>query len=140
MKKILLIDDDIDDAGIFREALEEIDPSVNFHHFDDGNEAIQALSNRHIPLPHLILLDINMPSISGWDCLKQFKKMDDLLTIPVIVYTTSSRSREVQLATGLGAMGLITKPDDYKKLKEIIATILVTPVEELPKTLPDLKS
>jgi CheY-like chemotaxis protein len=140
MKRIVLIDDDLDDAGLFREALEEVDASASVHFFDDGVEAIHALSNHLVPLPDLIFLDINMPSMNGWDCLNRLKEIENLTAIPVIMYTTSSNVREKEKTKQQGSAGLITKPDNYKRLKEIISAILITPVEELSKTLQELKS
>jgi CheY-like chemotaxis protein len=139
-RKILLIDDDMDDAGLFKEALEEINPSTDFHYYHDGKEAIDALTNKHIPKPDLVLLDINMPSISGWDCLTRFKKSEYLAAIPIIMYTTSSQGKEKDMAINMGAIGFITKPYDYKNLKGLIASILNTPLENLPQALHQFKS
>lgn len=135
MRKVLLIDDDIDDGGLFREALEEVDASTHLDFFDDGKAALLALANGHVLLPEVIFLDINMPSINGWDCLHEIKKINSLANTPVIIYTTSSTSHEKVKANNLGAAGLITKPDDYNQLKDIIATVLATPVHDLSQAL-----
>jgi CheY-like chemotaxis protein len=135
MKSILLIDDDRDDTELFKEAVENIDPTISFYSFDDGNEAIEALVTEGISLPDMVFLDINMPSVSGWDCLRRLKKTDALRGIPVIMYTTSSLTREKEIAYDLGASGFITKPEDYKALKEMVNVILSAPSEKLPQAL-----
>lgn len=138
-RRILLIDDDTDDAGLFKEALEDIDPSTEFRYYHDGNEAIEALSNQHIPMPDLILLDINMPTISGWDCLKSIKAHETLAPIPVLMYTTSSQHKEKEMAFTLGAIGFVTKPYEFKHLKQLIASLIKTPAEKLSQALKDNK-
>lgn len=135
MKKILLIDDDRDDTELFREALQDVSPASGFQGFDDGNEAIRALTTQRVPLPDLIFLDINMPAVSGWECLRRFKKTEALAAIPVIMYTTSTLPREKEIAQDLGAAGFITKPTDFKMLKRIVQTILHAPSEQLSQAL-----
>ena len=124
MRSILLIDDDKDDAELFKEALEEVSPAVNFYYFNDARRALEELSGQSVPLPDIIFLDINMPVISGWECLTKFKKTKHLSAIPVVMYTTSSLARERQIAQDLGATGFITKPNDYNLLKELLAKTL----------------
>ena len=124
MKQILLIDDDRDDAELFKEALSEIDASIAFEHCEDSKEGLKTLLHRRNGLPDMIFLDINMPIVSGWQCLTEFKKTEHLKTIPVIMFTTSSQPKEKQLAEELGANGFITKPSEFKSLKSLLASIL----------------
>ncbi len=138
MNRILLIDDDMDDAGLFREALEEVNPAIGFQYYFDGNDALQALSDKRISYPDLIFLDINMPSLSGWECLDGLKTQSDLADIPVVMYTTSSNPKEKEKAEAMGAAGFITKPHDYRSLKGVIGLVVNTPVESLGAVLSSL--
>lgn len=124
MKQILLIDDDRDDAELFKEALSELDDSIGFEHYEDSKEGLRTLLERHNSLPDIIFLDINMPVVSGWQCLTEFKKSEHLKDIAVIMFTTSSQPRERELAKELGAEGFITKPSDYKTLKTMLASVI----------------
>ena len=124
MKQILLIDDDRDDAELFKEALSELDGSIGFEHYEDSKEGLRTLLERRNGLPDIIFLDINMPLVSGWQCLTEFKKSDHLKDIAVIMFTTSSQPRERELAKELGAEGFITKPSDYKTLKTMLASVI----------------
>jgi CheY-like chemotaxis protein len=124
MRQILLIDDDRDDAELFREALSEINSSIGFEHFEDSKNGLKLLLEQQTNLPDLIFLDINMPIVSGWQCLTEFKKADHLKNIPVIMFTTSSQTREKQIAEDLGAAGFITKPSEYRLLKEMLTSVL----------------
>ena len=124
MKQILLIDDDRDDAELFKEALSELDASIGFEHYEDSKEGLRTLLERRNGLPDIIFLDINIPLVSGWQCLTEFKKSDHLKDIAVIMFTTSSQPRERELAKELGAEGFITKPSDYKTLKTMLASVI----------------
>ena len=124
MRQILLIDDDRDDAELFKEALSELDASIGFEHYEDSKEGLRTLLERHNSLPDIIFLDINMPVVSGWQCLTEFKKSEHLKDIAVIMFTTSSQQREKELAKELGAEGFITKPSDYKTLKTMLASVI----------------
>jgi CheY-like chemotaxis protein len=124
MKTILLIDDDEDDSDLFREAIGEVAPAINFLHFDDGKKAIRELVEQRTLTPDIIFLDINLPRISGWECLKQFKVENHLKAVPVIIYSTSSQPKEKETANQMGAAGFITKPDDYQELKSVLQKVL----------------
>jgi len=125
MKRVLLIDDDRDDAELFKEALFEINSSIVFEHYEDSKAGLKLLLEKQTDLPDLIFLDINMPIVSGWQCLTEFKKTEHLKHIPVILFTTSSQTKEKEIADELGAEGFITKPNEYKALKELLSSVVI---------------
>jgi CheY-like chemotaxis protein len=131
MRNIYLIDDDMDDVELFREALEEVNPSILLQYANDGYEAVRNLTERKDALPDLIFLDISMPIFNGLQCLASFKKDEQLKDLPVIMYTTSSQEREIRTARELGASAFVTKPNDFKVLKRLLALVLETPVDQL---------
>jgi CheY-like chemotaxis protein len=135
MQSIYLIDDDMDDVELFRDALEEVDPSVALQYANDGHEAVRNLTERKEALPDLVFLDISMPVFSGLQCLASFKKDEQLRNLPVIMYSTSSQEREIHLARELGAVAFVTKPNDFRLLKRILTLVLDTPVSQLPDAL-----
>lgn len=135
MQSIYLIDDDMDDVELFRDALEEVDPSVSLQYANDGHEAVRSLTQRTDKLPDLVFLDISMPVFSGLQCLASFKKDKQLRDLPVIIYSTSSQDREIKMAHELGALAFVTKPNDFRVLKRILTLILETPLADLPGVL-----
>ena len=124
MKQVMLIDDDRDDAELFKEALSEINSSIVLVYHQDSRAALKQLLDSRSDLPELIFLDINMPLVSGWQCLTEFKNSEHLKDIAVIMFTTSSQSREKEIAEELGAQGFITKPSDYETLKRLLSSII----------------
>ncbi|HET6255075.1 MAG TPA: response regulator [Puia sp.] len=135
MQSIFLIDDDMDDVELFREALEEVAPAVSLQFSNDGHEAVRSLAERKGALPDLVFLDISMPVFSGLQCLASFKKDELLRDVPVIMYSTSSQEREIKMARELGALAFVTKPNDFRLLKDILTIVLDTPVADLPEAL-----
>src|SRR4051812_42713633 len=119
-KFFLLADDDADDAELFGEALVSIEPPVEFYHVEDGEEVFNFLSKTTNKKPDLIFLDLNMPKMSGWQCLARLKNDIYFKDIPVIIYSTSSHQRDKEIAIELGAMGFLTKPSDFKLLKKLL--------------------
>jgi len=118
MKKIetiLLVDDDIDDREIFKEAMERVAPSVQCFSAVDGEDAMLILDSA-IFTPDLIFLDLNMPRLNGIQCLIEIKKNQKIKDIPVIIYSTSTLAKDVDETKELGASQYIVKPYGFPEL------------------------
>jgi len=137
-KLFLLADDDHDDAELFSEALSRVDSTITLQHVDNGTGVFEFLKNKANPQPDLIFLDLNMPKMSGWQCLAQLKNNPAYRDIPVIMYTTSSHYRDTEIALDLGAIGLVTKPSEFKTLKTIISSIVSNMHKDLSATVKEL--
>jgi CheY-like chemotaxis protein len=136
----LLVDDDSDDTSLFKEVLGEVNSSIIFHSAEDGQQAIQFLKSETSKLPDVIFLDLNMPRMSGKECLTQIKNDEKLHKIPVIMYTTSSQSKDIEETMQKGAICFITKPTNIKELKNILASIAGSVHNNLEKTLRNLSN
>lgn len=122
--KFLLIDDDPDDRELFSDAIEEVDRGIVCYIASDGKKAFAKLDNGEIALPDLIFLDINMPGLSGWDCLLKLKAHEVYSNIPVIMYSTSSSEADIARANSLGALWFFTKPLNFKELKKSLEIVI----------------
>lgn len=120
---LLVEDDDVDILSIER-AFKELNVSNPLIIRNNGEEALEYLNELDDEFPAFILLDLNMPRLSGLEFLKTYKAIDKVKWIPAIVLTTSANHRDVCEAYGNQAAGYIIKPlnfEDFKKaLKEII--------------------
>lgn len=119
--KLMLGDDDMDDIELFHEAVREIKPDAELIISNNGR---QLLSKLQTEVPAVIFLDINMPEMNGWECLRYLKHNDGLKHIPVVMYTTSSAKRDIEIARDMGAYKLVTKPDRFQELLTILSGIL----------------
>lgn len=123
-RKFFLIDDDRDDRELFAEALAAVDPNAVCVQAGDGEEALSKLDRMATDAPDIIFLDINLPAMTGWQCLDKLKASETSKDIPVIMYSTSSHLRDKNIARDMGALCLITKPNDYKEIKTVLSTVI----------------
>jgi len=119
-RPILLVDDDNADVMTVRRALDELNvPNELIHHFD-GENALKYLRKNANKVPCVILLDLNMPKMSGTDFLTAIKKDPQLRQIPVIILTISNGDTDRDKCFELCAAGYIVKPATYNGLLEAI--------------------
>ncbi len=121
---ILLADDDLDDCFMFEKALNELPIKANLQIVYDGDELLRDLSLKNNGLPNLIFLDLNMPRISGMDCLKVIKSSEELKRIPVVIFSTSMHDTLERKLIDVGARECIRKPSSFQDLKNVILKIL----------------
>lgn len=122
--EVLLADDDADDVMVIQMLFAEASPEHGINFVRNGEEVISYLRRegqwKKSPRPSLILLDLNMPKLDGFEVLKEIKADRDLCTIPVIVLSTSSADSDIQHAFQLGACSFITKPANFEKFRELM--------------------
>lgn len=123
LKPILLVEDDDVDTLTTRRALNDLKVTNKLIHTLDGEEALEYLRDGGNTKPCVILLDLNMPRINGFEFLKITKADDMLKIIPVVVLTTSEVNEDVVDSFGLGVAGYIVKPVDYKQFVEAMRTL-----------------
>jgi len=125
--EVLLVEDNPADADLTREALEASKLVLNLSVVVDGEQCIDFLrqSGRFsgVPRPDLILLDLNLPRISGREVLAEIKGDPGLRTIPVVVLTSSAAETDVVQSYDLGANCYITKPVDLNSFMSIVASV-----------------
>lgn len=125
--EILLVEDSPTDALLTREALTFARMRNVLHHVKDGDAALRFLRregvHRQAPRPSLILLDLNLPGLSGTEVLAAIKQDQSLRRIPVVVLTTSRAEADVLRAYGLHANCYIAKPVDFGKFAEVVRSI-----------------
>jgi CheY-like chemotaxis protein len=119
---IFYADDDPEDCELFTEAIRQIDPELQTIIAKDGREAMAFLEHTKV-LPNYIFLDINMPLVNGKKCLIEIKKNARLKSIPVIMYSTTSDTNEIQQFYKLGAHDFLIKPADFGILCDSLESI-----------------
>jgi len=121
--KVFLIEDDEDDQELFVMALLQINPSIDRTVLSGAYSALQALEKSEAD-PDLIFLDLNMPVMTGQQFLIEMRKKHPDMQIPIVVLSTSSNQATIDEAKALGARSFITKPNDFRELKNILQRIL----------------
>jgi two-component system, chemotaxis family, response regulator Rcp1 len=125
--EILLVDDNPADLDLFREALGACDPDVKIHTVPDGEEAIAFLYRsekfQFVTRPDLVVLDLNLPRKSGRAVLAVVKCDPALRTIPILVFTTSGNSTDINDCYDLGANCYVSKPDSLSDFRRTVHAI-----------------
>jgi CheY-like chemotaxis protein len=119
---------------MFCEALTSISSEIECDTVDNGKSLFDRLMH-HVKLPHIIFLDINMPVMNGWECLKRLKENSTYRHIPTVIYSTSSAKRDIGIAYSLGASLFLSKPEDFNDLHKILEIIATTPQNQLRERL-----
>lgn len=116
--KILLVEDNQADVWLFKEAFTALQIEHDLEIAEDGAQAIDLLENCvTLNRPDVILLDLNMPKVDGFQVLSFVRASPRLCSIPVIVLSTSRDQRDVRRAHELGANSYICKSvDDFVDL------------------------
>ncbi|MEM9444389.1 MAG: response regulator [Verrucomicrobiota bacterium] len=121
---ILIAEDDEDHAELLLYKLKSIETKTNPHFVHDGAEILQYLKNRNNPLPKLVILDLNMPKLSGLEVLEKIKSSESLFHIPVIILTTSDAKQDRIKAFKLSANSFLTKPMDFEDLSTMLTDLI----------------
>jgi CheY-like chemotaxis protein len=124
---ILLVEDDEDQAFLIRRGFWKGTPIMPLQVVTSGEEAIEYLegsgrySNRAgFPLPAVVLLDLRLPGMDGFEVLRWIRQRPGIKTIRVVVMACSEFEQDVSLACILGADSFITKPGDFASLIQMI--------------------
>jgi CheY-like chemotaxis protein len=129
-KNILLVEDSEDDAFFIIRAFKNAGMLAPVSHVEDGNQAVEYISGRGLyadraqfPMPPLILLDIKMPFMSGFEVLRWIREQSSFPNVPVVMCTSSNQDCDIEKAYALGANAYLMKPnhgEDYSDLASLI--------------------
>src|SRR6266705_793377 len=123
----VLAADDPNDASLLRRAFTRAGVTAPLHFVRHGREAIDYLlgvppfDNRAVyPLPTLVLLDLNMPRLSGLEVLAWLRREPSLVSLPVVILTSSWEVEDMRRANVLGATAYHVKPQDPDQLVSLV--------------------
>jgi CheY-like chemotaxis protein len=124
---ILVAEDDLTDAYFFQRAFKRAGLPVVLHLVRDGQEVIDYLQGTgpfadraaH-PLPQLLLLDLKMPRLDGFDVLEWVRQQPDLSSVQVVIFSSSDEAKDINKAYGLGANWYLVKPHSMEELTALV--------------------
>jgi CheY-like chemotaxis protein len=134
---ILIVDDDPDDANLIRREVLSLHPNAAVEVLASGADLKAYLegqgrytSQEAFPYPGLILLDLRMPEMDGFEVMEWLKNQPRHAAIPVIVITVFDRQKYIKRAYQLGARTFLSKPVHPESIREAIR-VLRLPIEFL---------
>jgi CheY-like chemotaxis protein len=133
---VLLADDDHEDCEIFSEVFTAAFPDVKLSISNNGGKLMEYLNKPPEPEADLIFLDLNMPVMTGPECLARIRDSAALKNNIIVVYTTSSSPEDISNMYALGANYFITKPNDFQLMKRLISKAMLL-VSETGRSQPD---
>jgi CheY-like chemotaxis protein len=128
---LLVVEDSDEDFEAFGRMMQKSSVSNPIYRCTDGDDALNFLyhtgkyvDSEKAPRPAIILLDLNLPGTDGREVLEQIKQDKNLKTIPVVVFTTSSNPKDIEICYQYGVNGYILKPIDINKLMRTLQVFI----------------
>jgi chemotaxis family two-component system response regulator Rcp1 len=123
LMRILLVEDSLADVELTLDALKDAKVANDVTVVRDGAAALAYLRSADVASPDLVILDLNLPRLSGQEVLAVMKADESLRRIPVAVLTTSSAESDVAKTYDLGANCFLTKPVDIDQFIHVVQSI-----------------
>jgi CheY-like chemotaxis protein len=122
---IFYVEDDTDFAFLMESAIEEVNDGLSIKIIENGKDALEALREltEAKVKPKVILLDLNLPGLSGHDLVKRIREIPFLRYTPVIFFSTSDNPKDVKASLEFGANAYITKPAGYLNLVSCVQSL-----------------
>lgn len=125
--RVLLVEDNPGDADLTRETLESGKIALQIDVVTDGAQAIDFLLRRPpyetARTPDLVLLDLNLPKLSGREVIAEIKRHEHLRVVPIVVLTSSDAEQDVVKSYALGASCYVTKPVGLEAFQAIVRSV-----------------
>lgn len=124
---LLLVEDNDGDVRLIKEAFKESKVLNGLSVVSDGEEALDYLHKRgsyqSSVKPDLIILDLNLPKLSGFDVLAEIRSAPHLKKIPVVIFSSSTSENDILRSYELKANSYVSKPSDFDAFLEAVRTI-----------------
>lgn len=125
---IFYADDDHDDCNFFEQLVKKINPVATVHLASNGEEMMSKLAES-FSVPDLIVLDLNMPFMNGFECLRKIKNDRQYSAVPVIIFSTSNNEDDIAKALQQKADKYMVKPSNvgelFKTVRQMIDMIAI---------------
>lgn len=121
IQSIIVADDDSDDRLFLEDVLREVAPSKSVTSVKDGQELLSLFTHF---VPDFLFLDLEMPRKNGLECLKEIRNNPTTKDLPIVVFSSTNREYNIDVAYEMGAHLFLSKPNSYDDLKAAMQTIL----------------
>jgi CheY-like chemotaxis protein len=119
--RVLFAEDNPDHAFLVQRVLE---PLCELHHAEDGERALELLRGWDGDLPRLVLIDVNLPRLSGLEVLERIRTENRFRAVPLVVFSTSRLTQELARAYMSGANSFVVKPPRFQDFRDVLLKVL----------------
>lgn len=129
MADILYVEDNPNDADIFSRLMRKLDRPISFTIIDNGFDALDYLTGQGeyqtqtSPLPKLVLMDLNMPGITGFDVIQQARQTESTRFLPIVAFSTSDNPNDIRAAYEAGINAYVVKPGGYQATANLLSRL-----------------
>jgi CheY-like chemotaxis protein len=121
LPRVIFAEDNPDHAFLIRRVLE---PICELTYASDGEQLLETLQTWIGAPPHLVLLDVNLPRISGLEALARVRENTAWCCVPVVMFSTSKLMSEMQRAVRCGANSFVVKPALFTEFRGVLESVL----------------
>ncbi len=121
---LVMVDDDADDRYLLGEAIKSLRLNIHIKMFENGLELVAYLKMTK-KLPDIVFLDLNMPLMNGFECLKELRGNSDYADICIVIFSTSANEKDIEETFILGANVYLIKPEDFNELKQLLNKVVL---------------
>lgn len=107
-RRVLLVEDNPGDVDLTRRAFRGL--GVEFEVVNNGEAAVERMLDPEQPPPEMVLLDLNLPRLSGWEVLERVKLSSPARRVPIVILTSSDDEQDIVRSYERQASGYLTKP------------------------------
>lgn len=119
-RKLLIVDDDPNEVLFLRNAFDGTAPPIDIRHADSGEAALAEIPRFH---PDLVLLDLNMPGMDGYDVLGRIRADDATQGLPTLIFSSSERQEDVDRSYRSHANAYVVKPRSFEGYRQLAESI-----------------
>ncbi|GAB3764852.1 response regulator [Spirosoma pomorum] len=129
MSDVLYVEDNANDADIFSRLMRKLDRPISYTIIDNGFEALDYLTSQgkyqeqHGSQPKLVLMDLNMPGISGFEVIQQARQTESTRFLPIIAFSTSDNPNDIRAAYEAGINAYVVKPGGYQATASLLGRL-----------------
>ena len=123
-RTILLVEDSPDDVALTEAAMQRLGSPHRLAVATDGEEALEYLRSTEHAMPDLVLLDLKLPGLDGFEVLRRMRAGGRAVMVPVVILTSSIEETDVQASYSLGANSYIRKPTDFDQFVPVLAELV----------------
>ncbi|GAB3994908.1 response regulator [Spirosoma daeguense] len=124
MVDIVYVEDNPDDADIFTRLISKLEKPISYTILGSGSEAIDYLTGKgrqkKNTLPKLLLLDLNLVGLSGFDVIRNLRAVDHTRWLPIVTFSTSDSPNDIREAYAAGINAYIVKPGNYQATRLLL--------------------